>query len=547
MKKFISILITGFIAVSAMANNVRITNLTLVNNGPNNIYVQFDLAWDNSWRVLSGQANHDGVWVFFKYKTAGGNWTHLALNSNTTADLLPSGFDYFRPTVVIGAVIHRDASNTGTGNITATGIRLSVSNIVPYDIELKAFGIEMVYIPAPAGIEIRVGDGDGTNESTNAFHPAGTDNQDTRNNFISSVDVNGFDDPEIETPNDFVFNGGGSDGINGITIVNNFFPATSAIWCMKYEITQGAYRDFLNSITLTQQTTRTANAPTAATGTGALTAAGTNRNYIEINTPSTAGAPAVYGCDASNNNVYDEASDGEFLACNFLSWMDVAAWLDWAGLCPMTEIHFERICRGNTTAGPIPSVFGEYAWGSGSIANFILLLSGTGSENELASNAHVSLGNANFTATFPNPPFDGPLRNGIFATATSSRTTSGSSFYGVMEMSGNVYEACVTIGNVAGRSYHRGGPGSGTGAFGNGTISANGNADARYWPGNIASAATETVVSGEVTTGFGTIRRGGSWNSATAVLRTSDRSAGIVPATRTAEQGGRGILVPAMY
>jgi hypothetical protein len=546
MKKIILLFITGLFAICTMANNVRITNLSLVNNGPNNIYVQFDLAWDNSWRILSGQANYDGVWVFFKYRFSGGAWTHLLLNTNTSADLLPAGFDYFRPAVAIGAAIHRSASNTGTGNVTATGVRLSVINSVPYDIELKAYGIEMVYIPAPPA-DFRVGDGDGTNESTNAFHPGGTDNQDTRNNFISNVDVNGFDDAEIETGNDFVFNGGGADGINGLTINNNFFPTSSAIWCMKYEITQGAYRDFLNSLTLAQQTTRTGNAPTSAIGTGALTTAGTNRNYLEISTSSTSGIPAVYGCDGNNNNVYDETDDGEFLACNFLNWPDIAAWLDWAGLCPMTEIHFERICRGTTSAGSIASVFGEFAWGSTAIANLIYILTGAGAENELASNASTTAGNANYVTSFPNAPFSGPLRNGIFATATSTRAISGSSFYGVMEMSGNVIEACVTLGNIAGRSYNRGGPGASNGAFGNGTISATGNADARYWPGNVANATTETVAIGEVTTSFGTMRRGGSWAGAATELRTSDRSGGQIPAARTAQQGGRGILVPAMY
>src|SRR5688500_16067245 len=111
MKKIISLLITGLVALCTMGNNVRISNLSLVNNGPNNIYVQFDLAWDNSWRVVSGQANYDGVWVFFKYKASGGNWTHLLLNTNTAPDLIPAGFDYFRPAVPIGAVIHRGASN----------------------------------------------------------------------------------------------------------------------------------------------------------------------------------------------------------------------------------------------------------------------------------------------------------------------------------------------------------------------------------------------------------------------------------------------------
>ena len=47
------------------------------------------------------------------------------------------------------------------------------------------------------------------------------------------------------------------------------------------------------------------------------------------------------------------------MACNWLSWADVAAYLDWSGLRPMTELEFEKACRG-----PNAPVAGEYAWGS---------------------------------------------------------------------------------------------------------------------------------------------------------------------------------------
>jgi formylglycine-generating enzyme required for sulfatase activity len=42
---------------------------------------------------------------------------------------------------------------------------------------------------------------------------------------------------------------------------------------------------------------------------------------------------------------------------NILSWFDVAAYLDWAALRPMTELEFEKVCRG-----PENRIAGEYAW-----------------------------------------------------------------------------------------------------------------------------------------------------------------------------------------
>jgi formylglycine-generating enzyme required for sulfatase activity len=545
MKKIITLVVLFFLLQNGKANNVVINNVSLVNNGPDNIYVQFDLSWQNSWRVLSGPSNYDGVWVYFKYKTATGNWAHLTLNSIATADLLPAGLAYWRSP--FGSVLHRSAGNLGNGNITATGVRLAVSNTVPYNIELRAFAVEMVFIPSPnifINETFALGDGDGATESTNAFHKrSGPDNNYAFALFTSTTgigtDVNVFDDAFLSTSGFFAGSSTG-DGVGSLFTANFNYPVSSAIWCMKYEVTQGAYRDFLNTLTLTQQTTRTATTPTAAIGTGALTISGTNRNFLEIKTPSSTGLPAIYGCDASANNIYDEANDGEFVACNFLGWPDLAAWLDWAGLAPMTEMHFERICRGYTSAGPNLPVAGEFAWGSNSIITTALTLTTPFTATETISNGSTVLGNANYGNLSL-----GPLRNGVFATATSNRITSGASFFGVMDMSGNLTETCVTVGNAAGRSYNKG-PLSST-SIGNGFLSINGNALANYWPGNVANATLETVDNAEVTTAAGTIRRGGDFSSPSTYLRVSDRSDGEASVARANYQGGRGVIVLAMY
>ncbi|MCY7292987.1 MAG: hypothetical protein LH615_12480 [Ferruginibacter sp.] len=547
MKKIITLLGLFFLLQNSYANNVVISNVSLVNNGGNNVFVQFDVSWENSWRILNGPANYDGVWLYFKYKTATGSWTHLNLNPSTTADLIPAGFSYWRSPY--GSVLHRSASNLGIGNISATGIRLAVNSTVPYNIELRAFAVEMVYIPASSvvnGNGVALGDGDGISpESTSAFHKQGFNLYAATGvgfsglDFIS-VDVNAFDDAEIEEPNSFTIANASGDGIQNLTINNNFFPVSSAIWCMKYEVTQGAYRDFLNTLTLTQQITRTAISPTLALGTGALTTSGSGRNFLEIRSSSTIGLPATYGCDASGNNIYDEANDGEFVACNFLSWPDLAAWLDWAGLAPMTEIQFERICRGHTSAGFNVPVTGEFAWGSTTISANILSLATPFTTTETVSNSSVVLGNANYGSLAT-----GPLRNGIFATASSSRITSGSSFFGAMEMSGNLSEVCVNVGNVAGRSFNR--TGVTNSSIGDGIISFNGNAIANYWPGNTGLPVSQTNVDTEVTSAAGTIRRGGDFAIGATKLRVSDRSDGSASFTRVIFQGGRGVIVLAMY
>lgn len=512
MKKIILLISCLWMAIAAIANNVVISNISLVGT-TGNFRVKFDLSWDNGWRVSTGQNNYDGVWVFFKFRLAGGDWQHLTMTG--TGNSVPANYTAYQNTgaTKTGAIIHR--SNDFAGTTTLTNIELGVSDIAGFNIDIRGYAIEMVFIPQCSNCII--GDGNGASESINAFHVA--DNTSGAFGNIFSVDANGFDDATLTA----------GISINAAGIAGNAAFATGqAMWCMKYELSQAAYRDFLNSLNLTKQTTRTANAPTSVIGTGALITSGTNRNFIEIATPSTGGAPAVYGCDASGNNVFDETDDGEWIACNFLLWPDIAAYLDWAGLAPMTEVMFERICRGASTSGPNPSVLGEYAWGTTAIFTSAYVLSLTFTANETASNASPTLGNLSYFSTTPG----GPLRNGVFATATSNRITSGAAFYGVMEMSGNVSEPCVTVGNVAGRGF--------TSVDGDGVLSGNGNANTANWP--CGSTTTVLPVCSEVTGAAGATTRGGGNNNSTTESLATSRRAGQLLSARNAGVGCRGVL-----
>ena len=55
------------LASNALANNVRITNVSTI---PSATFTQvaFDISWDNSWRVSTEPNNYDAVWMFIKYK-----------------------------------------------------------------------------------------------------------------------------------------------------------------------------------------------------------------------------------------------------------------------------------------------------------------------------------------------------------------------------------------------------------------------------------------------------------------------------------------------
>jgi hypothetical protein len=546
MKKIISLLLLIICMQYANANNIEVSNVSIINAGAGAQYVKFDVKWDNSWRVNTGPANYDGAYVFFKYKTATGGWIHVNCKTNQPSPLnvIPAGFEI--GTRGTGLFVYRNNSNIGVGNVNIVNVQVGVLAItggdLPYNIDIRAYAIEMVYIPAAQNLvsAVAFGDGDGTNESLYAIHSPNTNSYsyaDASIGGFSTFNVDaGVDDITVATPSYFALTGGNNS--NGFfTQIGSyiFFPTLGKMWCMKYEITQGAYRDFLNTLYSSQQAARTANAPTSPIGTGALTTSSNYRNYVEISIPSTSPAvAAVYGCDASGNNVYDEPNDGEFVACNYLSWLDISAWLDWSGLMPMTEIQFERICRGHTSSlASNPSILGEYAWGGSTINTVPGTIANPFTATEIISNSSAIVGNANNNQLGTN----GPLRNGIFATATSNRITSGASFFGVMDMSGNLSEATVTFGNLAGRTFCKLDY-----FFGDGQVGISGNASVNYWPGTSSANNLESVANVDCFYNTGTKNRGGDFLGANNLLQVSDRSDGPVPLTRTPNQGGRGVF-----
>jgi formylglycine-generating enzyme required for sulfatase activity len=240
---------------------------------------------------------------------------------------------------------------------------------------------------------------------------------------------------------------------------------------MKYEVTQQQYVDFLNTLTQTQADAR---------------------KYTLDPLDPLARRYAITG-----STVGSYATTNPYVACNYLSWADDAAYADWSGLRPMTELEFEKACRGPQTA-----VVNEYAWGTATVVFSAYTLSAAGASNEgIATNYSTTEGNAvhDFTAG----TILGPVRVGIFAAhgMISGRVSAGASYWGIMELSGNLWERPVTIANAAGRLF--------TGTHGDGLLTTSGAADAATWPGADADGAGWS---------------GGSWFGTTSDLRVSDRT-----------------------
>ncbi|MCJ8330546.1 MAG: hypothetical protein HRT89_14430, partial [Lentisphaeria bacterium] len=202
-------------------------------------------------------------------------------------------------------------------------------------------------------------------------------------------------------------------------------------------------------------------------------------------------------------------------ACNLLLWWDGAKFSAWAGLRPMTELEFEKACRG-----PLKPVPGEYAWGSAAIANaeYKVANEGQGSERIVAK-LRTGAGNANYDFTMPATYGGGarggvsavagaPLRAGIFATAESDRFSAGASYWGILDLSGNAREQVITVGHKKGRLF--------MGTHGQGTVDVPDD-----WPEAIY-LARERRTSGK-NDGFGSGSRGGFFGDVPYRLRVSDR------------------------
>jgi formylglycine-generating enzyme required for sulfatase activity len=258
----------------------------------------------------------------------------------------------------------------------------------------------------------------------------------------------------------------------------------NAFYIMKYEITQGQYTEFLNMLTANQYPQRYFSPPPTElfryTITGSYPLFTTNR------------PPR---------------------ACNYLSYVDGAAYADWAALRPITELEYEKACRG--TASVVP---GEFAWGTTSYDD-------TGNLSGAEDGTETVIGglNVNHSINFTNGDGGpGPIRVGIFAATINSREGSGGTYYGVMEMSGSLYEYVVTCGLELGRSFQ--------GSHGDGVLSSNGYANNADWPGFQGS---------EIVSNNGSGGRGGGWNGVASDLRISDRHFANSPALRDYSNGSR--------
>jgi len=390
---------------SAEANNIQITNLSLANQSSvtKTVEVKFDVSWENSWRLTNGPANWDAAWLFVKFHSGDNNWRHAFLSTNDNDHVAPVGSTIrvgLTSTNGMGVFIYR--SSPGSGNVDYSNVHLlwrygdnGVSDAALVSVDVT--GIEMVYVPEGS---FYLGDG---RTNISAFSDGGSTTSDLPF-LVTGEGSIPFDD----TP-------GALWNANLINIQNTYsnvpahFPkGYRAFYCMKYPVSQGQYIDAHNK----------------------------NPSYLEnvSNTPLTR-RPTSGSAPNAVALTPDRAMHSASLTSGNLPY------LDWAGLRPMSEMEYEKACRG-----PLPPVPGEFAWGTAVRATLPYTLANDGTADESVSlNYDENAGNAWYYTTSRGPAGtnNGPCRVGMFAKAsyngnTSARIQSGASYYGIMHLSDNV-------------------------------------------------------------------------------------------------------------
>lgn len=374
----------------AMATDIQVSKVKL---NRKKALVTFDLQWKNSWK---NDRNHDAAWVFVKLELPNGETVHGRLNEKN------HNMRVIRYSVK-GQV---SPSNDGTGAFVEPvsqyrgdihwqiDLKLdkAVISQLPDAIEARVYALEMVYIPEGG---FTLGDPDPEALKYSALYrsdangkPAGLYEIKSEDQSIDIGAAAGNLFYEVERYPQY-------RGDQKGQLPPAFPKGVNAFYMMKYELTQGQYVAFLNSID---------------TDLAQRLSPHTTPRYFESR-----------GSIRLENGTYMAESPNR--PCNYITWDDGALFADWSGLRPMTELEYVKAARG-----PGTPIVHEFPWNT---------------DNKEGLGRYVDLDD------------ELKLREGLNEANLNenNRHEYGASYYWVMDLAGSLWEKCVSIGHPIGRAY----------------------------------------------------------------------------------------------
>jgi formylglycine-generating enzyme required for sulfatase activity len=416
----LAMLILSFMCASASDFKIEVIEWTRIDQ--TEYHVKIDLSWNNAWH---NSRNYDAAWIFFKYKATN---TFFTADEYLHALVEPTGHRLLINHVPgsPGPVFETSEDRRGMfiycssafrGNLKWT-LEITLDKTILSDPAfgnnkylLDAFGIEMVYIPAGT---FTLGDPDSLARKHYSFFKSGENGQPDGLYTISSEEeiTVGKNKSNLYYMSDRANLRGDQKGI----IPQTFPKGYQAFYIMKYETSQGLYAQFLNSLSSYASHQRVNFA---------------GKQYYKYR-----------GSIVMKDDKYEALAPER--PCNFISWDDACALADWAALRPMTELEFEKACRG-----PLKPISHEYPWNTNTKDNLQRYVN---KDNNLVWS-------------------DGVKESDL---TDKNRDKFGASYFWVMDLSGSQWERCVTVGDSTGRSFQ--------GSHGDGVLSGSGFATNKDWP-----------------------------------------------------------------
>jgi formylglycine-generating enzyme required for sulfatase activity len=361
---------------------------------PNRYYV-FTVEWSNAWHT---DKNHDAAWVFLK-ALGDSDYEHISILPGSVEMLWKE--DEQMPDAAIevsedsrGLFVY--ASEKYRGDLKyRVQVKIDTAKVDMDDLIPKtpgAYGIEMVQIPKSG---FTLGDPDTTALSQYAFYRSGKNGSYDGLYEIKSerqaINV-GTNPGDLYYRSDNATYRGDQKG----PIPAEFPKGVESFYIMKYEVSQGDYVKFLNSL---------------------------GSHDASIHYPG--GMPEYRQQGGSI-----KLEDGKFVADRpdqrmlFWHWDDMMAYTDWTALRPYTEFEFTKAARG--PSDPIP---GEYAWNTNRLTQMSRRIDSR--DQRMKMNRDISLSEM----------------------TDQNREIFGASYYWVFDLSGSMWEKVITVGDSVGRAF----------------------------------------------------------------------------------------------